>query len=311
MNYEDAGVSIERGENFVSSIKHIVESTNRPEVMSLLGGFNGAFRLPTGYEKPVLIASTDGVGSKIKISKNERRTYNIGVDLAAMSITDVITSGAKPMFFLDYIACHSIDTNRLTQIVRGISYACEISECTLLGGETAEMPSIYPPGELDLAGFCVGIVEEEKRITGENIREGDKIVGLSSFGPHANGYALINALSEQEYFPFPYNDFSTRVYTQEVFKFCENNEVLGMAHITGGGLEKNINRILPPGLRANIDWYNPRLSPEWAETIAQQGNVPVEEMRSVFNMGIGYVFVVPSWVNGHFDSLIGTVVNSS
>ncbi len=311
MNYEDAGVSIERGENFVSSIKHIVESTNRPEVMSLLGGFNGAFRLPTGYEKPVLIASTDGVGSKIKISKNERRTYNIGVDLAAMSINDVITSGAKPMFFLDYIACHSIDTNRLTQIVRGISYACEISECTLLGGETAEMPSVYPPGELDLAGFCVGIVEEEKRITGENIREGDKIVGLSSFGPHANGYALINALSEQEYFPFPYNDFSTRVYTQEVFKFCENNEVLGMAHITGGGLEKNINRILPPGLRANIDWYNPRLSPEWAETIAQQGNVPVEEMRSVFNMGIGYVFVVPSWVNGHFDSLIGTVVNSS
>ena len=311
MNYEDAGVSIERGENFVSSIKHIVESTNRPEVMSLLGGFNGAFRLPTGYEKPVLIASTDGVGSKIKISKNERRTYNIGVDLAAMSINDVITSGAKPMFFLDYIACHSIATNRLTQIVRGISYACEISECTLLGGETAEMPSVYPPGELDLAGFCVGIVEEEKRITGENIREGDKIVGLSSFGPHANGYALINALSEQEYFPFPYNDFSTRVYTQEVFKFCENNEVLGMAHITGGGLEKNINRILPPGLRANIDWYNPRLSPEWAETIAQQGNVPVEEMRSVFNMGIGYVFVVPSWVNGHFDSLIGTVVNSS
>ena len=232
MNYEDAGVSIERGENFVSSIKHIVESTNRPEVMSLLGGFNGAFRLPTGYEKPVLIASTDGVGSKIKISKNERRTYNIGVDLAAMSINDVITSGAKPMFFLDYIACHSIDTNRLTQIVRGISYACEISECTLLGGETAEMPSIYPPGELDLAGFCVGIVEEEKRITGENIREGDKIVGLSSFGPHPNGYALINALSEQEYFPFPYNDFSTRVYTQEVFKFCANNEVLGMAHIT-------------------------------------------------------------------------------
>ena len=311
MNYEDAGVSIERGENFVSSIKHIVESTNRPEVMSLLGGFNGAFRLPTGYEKPVLIASTDGVGSKIKISKNERRTYNIGVDLAAMSINDVITSGAKPMFFLDYIACHSIDTNRLTQIVRGISYACEISECTLLGGETAEMPSVYPPGELDLAGFCVGIVEEEKRITGENIREGDKIVGLSSIAPHANGYALINSLSEQEYFPFPYNDFSTRVYTQEVFKFCENNEVLGMAHITGGGLEKNINRILPPGLRANIDWYNPRLSPEWAETIAQQGNVPVEEMRSVFNMGIGYVFVVPSWVNGHFDSLIGTVVNSS
>lgn len=310
MKYEDVGVSIERGENFVSSIKHIVESTNRPEVMTLLGGFNGAFRLPTGYEKPVLIASTDGVGSKIKLSVN-RNAYNVGIDLAAMSINDVITSGAKPMFFLDYIACHSIETEKLTSIVHGISYACKISDCTLLGGETAEMPSVYPPEEIDLAGFCVGIVEEEKRITGENISEGDKIVGLSSFGPHANGYALINALLEEEPFNFPFLDFPTRVYTQEVFKFCGNNKVLGMAHITGGGLENNINRILPPGLCANIDWNNPRLSPKWAETIAQRGNVPTEEMRSVFNMGIGYVFVVPSEANGYFDSVVGTVVKSS
>ena len=306
MNYEEAGVSIERGEDFVSSIAGIVRNTHRPEVLSLLGGFNGAFKVPTGYKNPVMVASTDGVGSKIRVSKD---SYNLGIDLAAMSINDVITSGAKPLFFLDYIACHSIDSDRLTQIVRGLSYACYVSDCVLLGGETAEMRTVYPPGELDLAGFCVGIVEEEDRITGENISEGDKIVGISSFGPHANGFALISAIMKRENFEFPHLDFPTRVYTQEVKNYCESNEVLGMAHITGGGLESNVNRILPDGLCANIEWSNSRLSPGWAEEIAEKGNVSVKEMRSVFNMGIGFVYIVPASTD--CINVIGTVAKSS
>ena len=306
MNYKEAGVNIQRGEDFVSSIAGIVFSTQRPEVLSPLGGFNGAFRVPTGYKNPVLIASTDGVGSKVKVSKNP---YNLGIDLAAMSINDVITSGAQPLFFLDYIACHSIVQDRLHQIIRGIAHACDVSDCTLLGGETAEMPSVYPPGELDLAGFCVGIVEEEKRITGENISEGDKIVGLSSFGPHANGFALISAIMRRENFEFPHLDFPTRIYTQEVRKYCEFNEVLGMAHITGGGLESNINRVLPSGLKAAVYWSNPRLAPSWAKELAEKGNVSLEEMCSVFNMGIGFVYIVPASATA--QNVIGTVVKSS
>lgn len=297
---------MKRGEDFVSSIHSIVKNTHRPEVLSLLGGFNGAFKVPTGYKNPVMIASTDGVGSKIRVSKD---SYGLGIDLAAMSINDVITSGAKPLFFLDYIACHSIESERLTQIVRGVSYACNASDCTLLGGETAEMPSVYLPGELDLAGFCVGIVEEEDRITGENISEGDKIVGISSFGPHANGFALISAIMKREDFEFPYLDFPTRVYTQEVKKYCKENEVLGMAHITGGGLESNINRVLPSGLCANINWDNMRLSPSWAEEIAEKGNVSEKEMRSVFNMGIGFVYIVPA--STECLNVIGIVAKSS
>ena len=297
---------MKRGEDFVSSIHSIVKNTHRPEVLSLLGGFNGAFKVPTGYKNPVMIASTDGVGSKIRVSKD---SYGLGIDLAAMSINDVITSGAKPLFFLDYIACHSIESERLTQIVRGVSYACNASDCTLLGGETAEMPSVYLPGELDLAGFCVGIVEEEDRITGENISEGDKIVGISSFGPHANGFALISAIMKREDFEFPYLDFPTRVYTQEVKKYCKENEVLGMADITGGGLESNINRVLPSGLCANINWDNMRLSPSWAEEIAEKGNVSEKEMRSVFNMGIGFVYIVPA--STECLNVIGIVAKSS
>ena len=297
---------MKRGEDFVSSIHSIVKNTHRPEVLSLLGGFNGAFKVPTGYKNPVMIASTDGVGSKIRVSKD---SYGLGIDLAAMSINDVITSGAKPLFFLDYIACHSIESERLTQIVRGVSYACNASDCTLLGGETAEMPSVYLPGELDLAGFCVGIVEEEDRITGENISEGDKIVGISSFGPHANGFALISAIMKREDFEFPYLDFPTRVYTQEVKKYCKENEVLGMADITGGGLESNINRVLPSGMEANINWDNMRLSPSWAEEIAEKGNVSEKEMRSVFNMGIGFVYIVPA--STECLNVIGIVAKSS
>jgi phosphoribosylformylglycinamidine cyclo-ligase len=303
--YEEAGVSVKRGEDFVSTIASVVKSTNRPEVLSLLGGFNGAFRVPTGYKNPVMIASTDGVGSKVRMSKDY---YNLGIDLAAMSINDVITSGAKPMFFLDYIACHAIDSDILTQVVRGVARACTLSDCTLLGGETAEMPSVYPPGELDLAGFCVGIVEEEDRITGENISVRDKIIGIPSKGPHANGFALISTLMKAG-MEFPYLDLPTQVYTQHVKEFCKHTKVLGMAHITGGGLESNINRILPSGMEAHIDWNNSRLSPTWAETIIEKGNVPVEEVRSVFNMGVGYVFIVPASVE--CVDTIGTVVKTS
>ena len=294
MDYKTSGVDIEAGKNFVEQIKHTVKSTHRPEVMGGFGGFNSAIKIPNHFKNPVLISGTDGVGTKLKIANLFNLNENIGIDLVAMCVNDVITSGAEPLFFLDYIACGKIQSNILKQVVEGIVEGCKISNCSLLGGETAEMPKFYESDKYDLAGFCVGVVEEDKKIDGKKIKSGDKIIGIESSGFHSNGYSLLNdMLSKHKLFfkDVPELITPTQIYSFVVSDLMKNSSTInGMAHITGGGLPENISRIVPRGLGAKIDydsWPLPRIFYK----IMMAGEIPPEEMKNVFNLGIGYCIV--------------------
>ena len=307
MDYKSSGVDIEAGNSFVKSIKETIESTRRSEVLGGFGGFNGMMRIPEKYKKPVLVSGADGVGTKLQIAQIWDKHYNVGIDLVAMCVNDVITCGAEPLYFLDYIATGELEQDKLKEIVEGIANGCAMSGCTLLGGETAEMPGMYSDMQYDLAGFCTGVVEEDKIIDGSKIKEGDKIIGIASSGLHSNGYSLINYMLWRHQIAFanmPELATPTRIYALLVRYLIKKVPVLGMAHITGGGIVENLPRIIPDGLTAKVD-YNSWERPEIFNKIMTAGEIDEQEMRRVFNLGIGFCVVVAKEHVNDAMSLIG------
>jgi len=293
MNYS---VDIEGGKEFVERIKRKAPT---------IGGFGGAFKVPSGYEKPVLISGADGVGTKINIAKIFNDYTTIGIDLVAMCVNDVICSGAKPLYFLDYISTPKIDAN-LDKIMEGIIEGCKIAGVELIGGETAEH---YRQTEYDLAGFCTGIVEENEILDGHLIHPGDKVIGFLSSGLHSNGYSLINDMLFKQkiyYKDTPELLTPTTIYVPLIQKLMEEIPILGMAHITGGGLPENLPRCLPEGLKVNVD-YNAWPLPDIFKKIMLAGEIPEEEMKRTFNMGIGFCIIVPPEIEVSEGYVIGTV----
>jgi phosphoribosylformylglycinamidine cyclo-ligase len=294
LSYRGAGVDIDAGDALVEAIKPYARRTMRPEVLAGIGGFGALCEIPKKYRQPVLVSGTDGVGTKLKLAFALDRHDTVGIDLVAMSVNDVLVQGAEPLFFLDYYACGKLDNKVATQVVKGIARGCELAGCALIGGETAEMPGMYPEGEYDLAGFCVGVVEKKKILHGRSIKPGDALLGLASSGAHSNGYSLIRRIVERAGPDASMLDAlmePTRIYVKSVLKLIASVPVKGLAHITGGGLVGNVPRILPRGTRAAIEassWPRPPLF-KWLQ---QQGNVAEEEMHRVFNCGIGMVAVV-------------------
>ena len=293
MDYKTSGVDIEAGRSFVNDIKDTIKSTHRPEVLGGFGGFNGMMKIPLGYKNPVLVSGTDGVGTKLNLARMANDHHGIGIDLVAMCVNDVITSGAEPLFFLDYIACGKLDSGILKVVVNGIADGCKLAGCSLLGGETAEMPKFYTTGKYDVAGFCVGVVEEDEYIDGRTIVENDIIIGIESSGLHSNGFSLINdMITKQKLFlnRTPELLTPTIIYAPIVKKLVEDKLVKGMAHITGGGLPENLPRCIPKGLNVKLN-YNSWQLPEIFQKIMLAGEIPQEEMINVFNLGIGYCIV--------------------
>jgi phosphoribosylformylglycinamidine cyclo-ligase len=305
-SYKDAGVDIDAGDALVERIKPLATLTRRPEVLSGVGGFGGMFAIPPGkYREPVLVSGTDGVGTKLKIAFQVNRHQTIGIDLVAMSVNDVLTSGAEPLFFLDYYATSKLDVFTATEVISGISRACEESGCTLLGGETAELPGFYQPGEYDLAGFCVGIVERKEIIDGKSIAPGDALIGIASSGLHSNGYSLARkVLIEQCNFSLFQEQRGlsrllvdellepTRLYVKDIIALRDKVQVKGLAHITGGGIPGNLPRVMPEGTRAVLDERSWK-KPEIFDFIQRHGDVARDEMFSTFNMGLGMIATVP------------------
>jgi phosphoribosylformylglycinamidine cyclo-ligase len=305
-NYKDSGVDIDNANQFIERIKPLIKTTYRKEVMSSIGGFGGLFHLElTKVQDPVLVASADGVGTKLKIAQLMGKHDTIGIDLVAMSVNDVLVQGAEPLFFLDYLATGKIRVDASIQILEGIVKGCQDAGCALIGGETAEMPGIYGEGEYDLAGFCVGIVEADKLIDGSEIRVGDRIIGIASEGLHSNGFSLVrkvlleearmNLQEKLEGFDQCLGEEllrPTKIYVKPLLNILKNFTVRGMVHITGGGFVDNIPRIVPGPCFANVaknSWHIPGIF----DLIRETGNVDELEMYRVFNMGIGMMIVVP------------------
>ncbi|HTZ39589.1 MAG TPA: phosphoribosylformylglycinamidine cyclo-ligase [Syntrophales bacterium] len=304
-SYKDSGVDIDKGNRFVDVIKPLVKTTFRKEVMGGLGGFGGLFHLDkVKYRDPVLVASTDGVGTKLNVARMMKRYNTIGIDLVAMSVNDVIVQGAEPLFFLDYIASGSIDIETGRQLIEGVVKGCKDAGCALLGGETAEMPGFYAEGDYELAGFCVGIVEADKLIDGSRVGIGDVIIGLASSGIHSNGLSLarkvfFDRLSLQAHDPvegllLPVGEellTPTKIYVRSILNLIKNFSLKGLVHITGGGFYDNIPRILPERCSALIQRGSWPELPVF-QTIRKQGQIEDEEMFRVFNMGIGMMIIV-------------------
>ena len=301
LTYRDAGVDIDAGDALVERIKPAARRTMRPEVLAGIGGFGALFELSKKYREPVLVSGTDGVGTKLKLAFQWNRHDTVGQDLVAMSVNDILVQGAEPLFFLDYFACGRLDVNTAATVVEGIARGCELAGCALIGGETAEMPSMYPDGEYDLAGFAVGAVEKSAIIDGRSIVPGDVVLGLASSGAHSNGYSLIRKIIERarpdleaDIGGVPLADAvmaPTRIYVKSLLALMQAVPVKGMAHITGGGLTENIPRVLPEHLTAVIkrsEWPLPPLF-GWLQ---QEGHVADAEMHRVFNCGIGMVVIV-------------------
>lgn len=306
MDYKSAGVDVEAGRAFVQRIKASVEATHRPEVVGGLGGFGGMMRLPAGMRQPLLVSGTDGVGTKLELAQEHQAHHGVGIDLVAMCVNDVITSGAAPLFFLDYMATGALSPDAMAAVVEGIADGCRTSGCALLGGETAEMPGFYPAGRYDLAGFCVAVVEESELIDGSQIRPGDAVIGVASSGVHSNGFSLVRKVLEQagadgstRYGPDqrPLIDDllkPTQLYPALVQALLEAKVPLhGMAHITGGGLPENLPRCLPEGCQARVNpdsWPRPALF-DWLQSA---GDIPERDLWHTFNNGIGFCLVVPA-----------------
>ncbi len=299
LTYKDAGVDIDAGNELVERIKPLVKRTRRPEVLAGIGGFGGLFALPPGrYKEPVLVSGTDGVGTKLMLAQHLSRHDTIGIDLVAMCVNDVLVQGAEPLFFLDYFACGKLDNDVATDVIAGIAEGCLQAGAALIGGETAEMPDMYAPGEYDLAGFTVGAVERADMIDGSAISEGDVIVGLASSGPHSNGYSLIRkvldragdakidgaAAAERLLAP-------TRIYVKPILALMKEISIKGLAHITGGGITENIPRILHGDFDAEIDTSTWQQGPVF-DFLQEQGNIETAEMRRTFNCGVGMVIVI-------------------
>ena len=305
MDYKKSGVDIEAGREFVSEIKEAVESTHSSNVIEGIGGFGGLFKIPLeGFKKPVLVSGTDGVGTKLELAQNKNFHFEVGIDLVAMCMNDIITTGAKPLFFLDYIATGKLDKNQLLEVVKGISHSCGENNCSLLGGETAEMPGFYSKNKYDLAGFCVGIVDEEKLINGKNITENDLIIALQSNGIHSNGFSLVRKIIENnnqidKQFEKMFNlDFydqllkPTKIYCKVINQILSQNiEIKGMSHITGGGIPENLPRCMPSHFIPYVDkksWDIPFLF----KFLKDFGEIPERDFWKTFNLGVGYCLVV-------------------
>ncbi len=302
LSYRDAGVDIDAGDQLVENIKPYAKRTMRPEVLSGIGGFGGLVEISKKYQEPVLVSGTDGVGTKLKLAFELNRHDTVGIDLVAMSVNDILVQGAEPLFFLDYFACGKLDVPAATEVIKGIAYGCEQSGCALIGGETAEMPGMYPVGEYDLAGFAVGVVEKAKIITGANIQTGDVVLGLASNGAHSNGYSLVRKIIERSHpdLNAPFDGARsladcimapTRLYVKPLLSLMQHFTVKGMAHITGGGITENVPRVLPSNVVADIDsstWQMQKLF-HW---LREGGNVSAQEMFRTFNCGIGMVVVM-------------------
>ena len=295
LTYKDSGVDITKGNQLIERIKPIAKSTFRPGVLAGLGGFGAMFEIPLDkYKNPVLISGTDGVGTKLKVAEMLNKHDTIGIDLVAMCVNDLIVQGAEPLFFLDYFATGSLNPDIATSVIEGIGEGCRQSGCSLIGGETAEMPGMYSGEDYDLAGFCVGIAEKSRIIDGSEVSEGDHIVALGSSGPHSNGYSLIRKVLEKS---SPTNEQlnsliePTRIYVRSILSLLNTLPVHAISHITGGGLLENIPRVLPEHLAAKLDpasWAQPEIF-QWLQ---DQGNIATSEMYRVLNCGVGMVVVI-------------------
>ena len=292
---------MDAGDRLVENIKPFAKRTMRPEVLAGIGGFGGLVEISKKYREPVLVSGTDGVGTKLKLAFELNRHDTVGIDLVGMSVNDILVQGAEPLFFLDYFACGKLDVDVATEVIKGIAFGCEQAGCALIGGETAEMPGMYPAGEYDLAGFAVGVVEKANIITGADIKAGDVVIGLASNGAHSNGYSLVrkiisthkvdlkqnldgNALADLIMAP-------TRIYVKPLLALMKLLTVKGMAHVTGGGLLENVPRVLPENVAAQLDgkaWHTPVLF-DW---LREMGNIAPQEMYRTFNCGIGMVVIV-------------------
>ena len=301
LSYAAAGVSIDAGDELVERIKPFAKRTMIPGVLGSIGGFGALFEVSKEYKNPVLVTGTDGVGTKLMLAFKLGRHDTVGQDLVAMSVNDILVQGARSLFFLDYYACGKLDVDVAGRVVAGVAKGCELAGCALIGGETAEMPGMYPEGEYDLAGFAVGVVEKDQIIDGRTIQPGDTILGLASSGPHSNGFSLIRKVVEVAgadwNMPFDGATLAdramapTRIYVKQVLNVMKQVKIKGMAHITGGGLIENVPRVLPEGTQCRIDgksWTRPAIF-EWLE---EQGNIDRHEMYRVFNNGIGMVVIV-------------------
>ncbi len=301
LTYRDAGVDIDAGNALVERIKPLVKRSFRPEVMGGLGGFGALFDLSGKYREPVLVSGTDGVGTKLKLAQQLNRHDTIGIDLVGMCVNDVLVQGAEPLFFLDYFATGKLDIDTAAAVVGGIAKGCELSGCALIGGETAEMPDMYPPGEYDLAGFCVAAVEKSKILDGSKVRAGDVLVGIASSGPHSNGYSLVRRIYDRAGRPgdVVFDGVKlidalmapTALYVKPVLELLGKHDLHAMAHITGGGLSENIIRVVPDDLGLEIDASTLVLPPVF-DWLQREGRVTPEEMWRTFNCGVGFVLVV-------------------
>ena len=328
LSYKDAGVDIEAGDHLVERIKSVAKRTMRPEVMGGLGGFGALCKIPKGYDEPVLVSGTDGVGTKLKLALALNKHDTIGIDLVAMCVNDLLVCGAEPLFFLDYYATGHLNVDVAANVVSGIGEGCIQAGCALVGGETAEMPGMYEGEDYDLAGFCVGVVEHAKIIDGTKVQAGDVLIALASSGAHSNGYSLVRKIIDVKHISLdttidgqPLADVAmqpTRIYVKPVLELAKQIDIHAMAHITGGGLPGNLPRVLPNGMRACVDtksWQWPTLF----TFLQQQGNVDTYEMYRTFNCGVGMVIVVSkadeekaltqlnaagetAWVMGHIEA---------
>ena len=301
LSYRDAGVDIDAGDALVNAIKPFAKRTMRDGVLGGIGGFGALFEISKKYQNPVLVSGTDGVGTKLKLAFQLNRHDTVGIDLVAMSVNDILVQGAEPLFFLDYFSCGKLDVGTASRVIKGIAAGCEQAGCALIGGETAEMPGMYPEGEYDLAGFAVGVAEKDQLIDGSKIIPGDVVIGLASSGIHSNGYSLVRRIIEVAR-PDLDADFHgrtladalmqpTRIYVKPLLRLMETIDVKGMAHITGGGLVENIPRVLPDNVVAEIQkdaWEMPPLF-SWLQ---KNGNVADDEMHRVFNCGIGMAVII-------------------
>ena len=329
LTYRAAGVDIDAGNAVVERIKPLVKRTFRPEVMGGLGGFGGLFDLSGRYQEPVLVSGTDGVGTKLKLAQQLGRHDTIGIDLVGMCVNDVLVQGAEPLFFLDYFATGKLDVETTVAVVGGIARGCELAGCALIGGETAEMPDMYPPGEYDLAGFTVGAVEKSRMLSGASIVAGDVVLGVASSGPHSNGYSLVRRILERAGNPWELDlggvtladalMAPTTIYVKPMLELLKESVVHGLAHITGGGLRENIIRVVPDGLGLALDASAIVLPPVF-DWLMREGKVAREEMWRTFNCGIGFTVILPPEAvadastllarHGLASSVIGAVVKT-
>ena len=319
ITYKDSGVDIGKADRLIDGLKERIKKTQNKHVLNMIGGFAALTELPSSFKNPVLVSSTDGVGTKLKIAFMAGKHDTVGIDLVGMSVNDILTLGAKPLFFLDYYACGTIDENVYPKVIAGVCEGCMQADCALVGGETAEMPSFYKDDEYDLAGFAVGVIEKDAIIDGSTIGEGDAVIGLRSNGLHSNGFSLVRKLffdikkfrvdEEVEGLPGKlYEELlkPTRIYVKPVLEVVNSFSVKGMAHITGGGLPGNISRIIPDGLSTTLR-VDPDKVPAVFQTIMRTGNIDLNEMCSTFNMGTGFVLIVK---DGDAVDVIRTLTNS-